>query len=133
MSNRTVSAISIRDGKFFLAKKNPGGSIGDLWEFPGGRIEDEETHGEALKRELMKKFSVEIEVGKRIATAWYENKGKRYRVDGYESEFLTDDKEIKVIEHSEWGWFSMDEINKMHLAGSDRNLFVKIELEMQGK
>ncbi|MBN2653250.1 MAG: NUDIX domain-containing protein [Spirochaetales bacterium] len=127
MPKRSVSAIAYKDGKFFLAKKKPGGSIGGLWEFPGGKLSEDETHSEALKRELKEEFSIDIEVGKRIATAWFEDKGRRFRVDGYLVDFLTHD--IQIRDHTEYGWFSRDEINKMFLAGSDRNLFVEIEKE----
>ena len=38
-----------------------------LWEFPGGRVEAGETDAHALKREVLHRLGVEIEVGKLIS------------------------------------------------------------------
>ena len=34
------------------------------WEFPGGKVEPDETYREALVREFKEEFSIDIEVGK---------------------------------------------------------------------
>ena len=51
-------------GRVFLAKrgdkaKNERGT----WEFPGGSVEFGETLSEALKREMLEEYGIEIEVG----------------------------------------------------------------------
>jgi 8-oxo-dGTP diphosphatase len=127
MPKRSVSAIAQKDNKYFLAKRKPGGSIGGLWEFPGGKLIEGETHSDALKRELKEEFGIEIEVGKRLASCWFENNNKRYKVDGYHVDFLNDYNNLK--DHTEAGWFTQDEINHLHLAGSDRNLFIELTME----
>jgi mutator protein MutT len=37
--------------------------MGYSWEFPGGKLEDNETLEECLKREIREELSIEIEVG----------------------------------------------------------------------
>ena len=46
-----VAAIIIRDGKVFATQRGYG-EWKDWWEFPGGKIEPEETPEDALKREV---------------------------------------------------------------------------------
>ncbi len=60
-----VGAILVNaEGSVFLAKrgekaKNERGT----WEFPGGSVEFGETLSEALKREMLEEYDIEIEVG----------------------------------------------------------------------
>ncbi len=49
----TVTAAVIRrDGKVLLAKRPSKGLLGGMWEFPGGKIEKDETLEECLAREI---------------------------------------------------------------------------------
>ena len=46
-----VAAIIKKDNKIFVAQRGYG-EFKDKWEFPGGKIELNETKEEALKREI---------------------------------------------------------------------------------
>ncbi|PJE80371.1 8-oxo-dGTP diphosphatase [invertebrate metagenome] len=53
--------VIIRDGGEFLLSKRPHGKyLEGLWEFPGGKIEREETTWDALKRELQEELDIRI-------------------------------------------------------------------------
>lgn len=43
-----------------------------MWEFPGGKIEEGETHKEALAREIEEELSVIATVGDKVTTTVYE-------------------------------------------------------------
>lgn len=42
-----------------------------MWEFPDGKIEEDETQEEALKRELVEELEIEIQIGNYIDTSIY--------------------------------------------------------------
>jgi len=52
----------------FLAKRSSSSLRPDLWEFPGGKVEEGEPHEQALQRELGGKLQVESTIGKPITT-----------------------------------------------------------------
>lgn len=56
-----VSALIKQDSKYLIGYRSTG-KFTDLWEFPGGKVEPNEDHISALKREIYEEFDVEIEV-----------------------------------------------------------------------
>ena len=60
-----VGALLVNDaGEIFLAQRGPlAKNERGLWEFPGGSVEFGETLVEALRREMMEEFGIQIEVG----------------------------------------------------------------------
>lgn len=57
-----VGAIIIRDGKILCCQRGEGRSLAKLWEFPGGKIEKNESPVDALKRELMEELRIQVEI-----------------------------------------------------------------------
>ncbi len=48
------------DGRFLLAQRPPGKAYAGYWEFPGGKIEDDETPAAALSRELHEELGIGV-------------------------------------------------------------------------
>lgn len=60
-----VAAVALvdPDGRVLIAKRPEGKALAGLWEFPGGKIDPDESHHAALKRELREELDADIEVG----------------------------------------------------------------------
>jgi len=73
---RVVGAV-IRDaaGRILLTRRPPGRHMAGRWEFPGGKIEAEETPEDALARELREELGITVAVGARVASARHEEPG----------------------------------------------------------
>ena len=54
-----AAALINQDGLILLAQRPPGKAMAGLWEFPGGKIEPDETPEAALVRELREELAVE--------------------------------------------------------------------------
>ena len=57
-----VGAILIKDGEILCAQRGKDKLLSHLWEFPGGKIEKNETPQEALAREIKEELKIEVEV-----------------------------------------------------------------------
>jgi len=111
-----VAAIIERDGRFLLGRRNPLKRHGGLWEFPGGKLEDGETHFEAARRELSEELGVALS----------DFQGIVFSLHDPDSDFVIDfvrasvSGEPTALEHTEIRWVSVDEIAFLELAPSDR-------------
>ena len=66
-----VAAIIKKDDKIFVTQRGYG-EFKDKWEFPGGKIELNETKEEALKREIKEELKASIIIDEFIGTIQYE-------------------------------------------------------------
>ena len=58
-----VAVIWNQAGEILIDRRKLGGTMGGLWEFPGGKIEPGETVLECIKREIREELAIEISVG----------------------------------------------------------------------
>jgi 8-oxo-dGTP pyrophosphatase MutT (NUDIX family) len=61
-----VAGFAYREGLVLLGKRKASGKRGGLWEMPGGKVEQGESHVIALAREWKEELGIDIGVGKFI-------------------------------------------------------------------
>ena len=61
-----VAAVIEADQRFLVTRRQPGVHLAGMWEFPGGKIDPNEAHASALRRELREELDVDVDVGERI-------------------------------------------------------------------
>ena len=85
MKTIEVVAAIIRDGNKIFATQRGYGEFKGGWEFPGGKIEANETSEQALIREIKEETGIELSLSLSIRTAVY---SKSPFVDDRELDFL---------------------------------------------
>ena len=68
---RVVAAIIIDEGKIFATQRGYGEFKGG-WEFPGGKIEPNETPEAAIVREIKEELDTEVQVIELLDTVEYD-------------------------------------------------------------
>jgi 8-oxo-dGTP diphosphatase len=63
---RVVAAVIEHDGRYLITQRNANAVLPLLWEFPGGRIEADESETHALLREVKGRIGVEVVVGPKL-------------------------------------------------------------------
>ena len=66
-----TAAIIVKDGKVLIAKRKPTDKLPDKWEFPGGKIEPDETPRDCLAREMKEEFGITVSVGEFLGESVY--------------------------------------------------------------
>jgi 8-oxo-dGTP diphosphatase len=57
-----AAALVDSGGRVLLQQRPPGRSMAGLWEFPGGKVEDQELPEKALVRELKEELGVDVDL-----------------------------------------------------------------------
>ncbi len=97
-----VAAIIVEDNKYLIGLRSTGRFV-NLWEFPGGKVEENENHKNALIREIKEEFNVKIEVKDLIKKIEHQYPDFYLEMYCYECKLLTDD--FILNDHSEIMWF----------------------------
>jgi mutator protein MutT len=61
-----VAAVIEDSDRFLVTRRLPGVHLAGMWEFPGGKIDTDETDEQALRRELLEELGVEANVGEPV-------------------------------------------------------------------
>jgi 8-oxo-dGTP diphosphatase len=113
----SVAGVAERDGKVLIARRKPGTSIGECWEFPGGKAENGETPEDALRREWWEEMGVRPAVGELLFTGGFSNGPQTYRLLAYAIEL--EDARIELSEHSKAQWVDVENLDHFQFAPSD--------------
>lgn len=84
--------------KIFKLKKDQRG----LWEFPGGKIEPNETKEKAIVREIKEELDVDIQVKSYLYEKVFNYPEKNINLIALECERISGD--IKLLEHEDYKW-----------------------------
>jgi 8-oxo-dGTP diphosphatase len=117
---KSVAGIAFNGNKLFIARRKRGGAVGGCWEFPGGKVEPGEHDAGALIREFQEELGISVRVGEYLGSASFEHKGVLRVLNAYE--IFLPGTGFTLLVHSEWKWASLDEIEGLDFAGSDRKL-----------
>ena len=104
-------------GEIFCALRSPEMSLPNYWEFPGGKIEENETPQQALTREITEEFNCEISVGEKVEDTTYEYEKVIVRLETYMAKLVKD--EPVALEHAETKWVAPQNLLTLNFAPAD--------------
>ena len=127
--SRSIACIDYRNGKVFIAKRQMKGDMGGRWEFPGGKIEENEDFESAIKREMMEEFGVEVTVGQHITSTTFYHKEKECFLDAFEVHFAHDgiQNPFVLTEHTDYRWENIENIPKLCFVDSDLAIYDNVK------
>lgn len=113
-----VAALIKKDNNVLIARRSTGDeNVLGKWEFPGGKVEQNETEGHAIEREIKEEFELDIKANKYITNNVCEYPTKTVDLRLYECEYISG--EFKLHDHSEYKWVNINELLNYDLAPAD--------------
>lgn len=113
---QVTAAVIENEGRFLIARKKRGHLAG-LWEFPGGKIEPDETPEECLTREIEEEFGIQIRIDQYLATSQYTYPHISIELIGYLASYLTG--ELNPTDHDRVEWVRVSEMKGYSFAPAD--------------
>lgn len=113
--------IQNEDGKIFCCKRGPGRALANKWEFPGGKIEKNETKEEALIREIKEELKSDIEVIRYVGVSHhdYTDLEKPFSITMYAYLCRLINGNLELTEHIDSLYASIEEMKLMDFAPAD--------------
>ena len=124
-----IGVLRNTKNEVLLGKRMKGKSLKGFWEFPGGKIEPNETPEEALFREFQEELGVEIGSSKKMDLI-------EYQYDHYDVLLMP----FKIIDYigypaglegQELIWCAIDQLGEIDILPADRSLVEKLTSEFQ--
>ncbi|MEK7355991.1 MAG: (deoxy)nucleoside triphosphate pyrophosphohydrolase [Bdellovibrionota bacterium] len=115
----------LRKGEKVLVGQRPvGHTLAGHWEFPGGKIERNESPEVALARELNEELGIEAEVGKLMLASAHSYGDTGIVILFYEVLFWKG--EPKAVHHMELKWVEPSELKALTLPDANRKIIDRI-------
>lgn len=117
------------EGEIFCCKRGPGRALAGYWEFPGGKVEENESHEQTIIREIKEELNSEIKpisyIG--VSNHTYTDLGeyKPFSITMYAYKCKLIKGELSLSEHTESKWASYDEMKNMEFAAADKPFLKK--------
>lgn len=117
MKTIRVAAVIVENHKIFAARRGYEEFKG-YWEFPGGKIETDETPEKALRREIKEEQAADIKVDRFLGTVDYDYTHFHLTMECYLCHAAGGT--LTILEHSAFRWVKKEELETVDWLGADR-------------
>lgn len=115
-----AAAVLRRNSKVLIGRRPQGKLLGGLWEFPGGKSDEEESIQACIRREIMEELGIEVEPQAQIGV--YEHAYTHFRVTvvAFECEVIRG--RPQAMEHDEILWVEVGRLEEYPMGKVDRSI-----------
>ena len=119
-----TSTVEDHQTQYFLTKRHDDVHQGGKWEFPGGKVEEDETIAQALARELKEEVNVEVLSCQPLLTIEHDYGDKKvclevFVVDNYIGE-------PNSQEGQQQRWCSLEELKKLEFPEANEAIIAEL-------
>lgn len=124
-----IRSVSSTGQPIIFATQRGYGAYKDGWEFPGGKVEGNETPQEALKREIREELNMEIHVGEELMTVEYDYPEFHLTMKCFTCSIASGKPQL--LEHEAARWLTYEELDDVEWLPADVYVVDKLK-EMMG-
>ncbi len=110
-------AIILKGAKILATQRSEKMNLPLKWEFPGGKIEHNETPEECLQREIREELKLEIEFLKKLETRSFAYETFSINLIPFITNYISG--EISLTEHKDFKWLTIEELIFLDWAPAD--------------
>ena len=118
--------LLFHQGKALVAQRSSEMDLPLLWEFPGGKVEKDETEEACIVREIREELGIEIRVVERLEAFDHNyNDRKIIRLIPFLGCWVKG--EISLLEHSQVTWLAQTQLRELDWAPADLPIVTQLE------
>jgi mutator protein MutT len=121
-----VAVIWNQSGQILIDKRRASGSMGGLWEFPGGKIEAGETAAECILREIREELGIEITVEEHLISIEHTYPAFQLKLIVHHCQHISGIPQ--PIESDEVRWVSVKDLDKYQFPAANAAIINAIQL-----
>lgn len=115
---KVVAALIEKDEKILLARRSTGDpNVLGKWEFPGGKVKENEDEKHAIEREILEEFELNIKANDFIINNVCEYPTKTVDLRLYSCDYISG--KFNLHDHSEYKWVSKKDLLDYELCPAD--------------
>lgn len=99
------------------------------WEFPGGKVEENESPKEALVREIREELDCDIDVKEKLGEMEYDYPDFKLKMDLYLC-MLKEGNSPQVLEHNQIKWIAPKEMDSLDWLEADYKILPLIQKQL---
>ncbi|KIO54016.1 DNA mismatch repair protein MutT [Flavobacterium hibernum] len=122
-------AIILKDEKILVAQRNEKMKLPLKWEFPGGKLELNETEIDCIKREIKEEINISIEVLQKLSNNIHDYGTFKINLIPFLVHYISG--EIKLSEHKDYRLLERSQLLNLDWAEADLPIveeFLKLEI-----
>lgn len=119
-----VAALIVHDGRIFATQRGYGEWKG-WWEFPGGKVEQNETPKDALVREIREELATEIRVERYVTTIEWDYPAFHLSMRCYLCSVISGS--LTLLEHEAAAWLDHEHLHSVQWLPADETIMFDIE------
>lgn len=128
--NVVAGILYNQNGEILLSSRPQGKSYAGYWEFAGGKIEEDETHLAALKREFFEELGLQIHQAQLWLSPCHEYEHAIVNLHFYRVAFGDWSGEIQAKEGQQFAWFALNAIDDLPILPANHAIITALrELE----
>jgi 8-oxo-dGTP diphosphatase len=110
-------AIIRREGKILAAQRGKDVHLAGQWEFPGGKVNLEESEEACIVREIQEELGIEVLPVRRLSDSIHDYGDKQIRLIPFECDLLKGEPIAK--EHAALAWFHPKDMASLDWCEAD--------------
>ena len=122
-------AIILIDSKILVTQRSEKMKLPLKWEFPGGKLEQDESEIDCIKREIKEELNIEIEVLKKLSNSIFDYGTFKINLIPFIANYISG--EILLLKHKDYRLLDKNELLNLDWADADIPIveeFLKLEL-----
>ncbi len=120
-----VAALIWKEDKFLICQRPANKARALMWEFVGGKLEEGETHKEALIRECREELGIELNIYDEYMDVSYTYPDMIVHLTLFNASIKSG--EPKMLEHVDMRWISVEDIPDYEFCPADIDIIKKLK------